>query len=81
MSVSYKAPTITETLKTKPNYEDYVPGYFWSLLGSRPVQINKVCSNGNAPLQVRKGQSTEDVLLIAFTLGIYWPHTLQVWCP
>ena len=80
MSVTYVNDT--STIKPKPDFEDYVPGYFWSFKKSESqVDVAKVCSVGATPLKVRQGQSFEDILLITFTLGIYWPKTIQVWCP
>ena len=68
--------------KTKPDFEDYVPSAFWGLTGEvYPVNTQKVCPNNKEPAEVRKGKSTEDWFLTVFTLGIYWPRTVQVWCP
>ena len=82
MSVTYVNDTASQNIKPKPDFEDYVPGYFWSFKKSESqVNVAKVCSGGASPLKVRQGQSGEDILLITFTLGIYWPKTVQVWCP
>lgn len=82
--ISVFAFTLTacmSTQKTKPDFEDYVPSSFWGLVGeSYPVDVKKVCQNKD-PIEVRKGKSGEDWLLSLFTLGIYWPRTVQVWCP
>lgn len=68
--------------KTKPDFEDYVPAAFWGLTPpAYPVNTAKVCPNQQMPVEVRKGKSAEDWALAFFSLGIYWPHTVQVWCP
>ena len=79
MSVTYKAPNTSENLNTKPDFEDYVPGYFWGISKPRLPEPKNVCQK-QEPIQVRKGKSVEDSLLAFFTLGIYWPTTMQVWC-
>ena len=78
MTVTYQSPE-AQNLKAKPDFEDYVPASFWGFVGEAyPVDTKKVCQN-QEPLKVRKGKTTEDWLLTVFTLGIYWPRTVQVW--
>lgn len=82
MSVTYRNDSISQNLNSKPDFEDYVPGYLWSFMkSSSQVDPNKVCAGGATPAKVRQGKSGEDLLLILFTLGIYWPKTVQIWCP
>ena len=81
ISTHYTSANAPADLKAKPDFEDYVPGYLLGIIKeSRPVDTNKVCAKGE-PWKIRKGKTTEDVLLSFFSLGLYWPHTLQVWCP
>lgn len=78
MTTQYVAPNAQ--INSKPDFEDYVPMYLWGFGREHsPVDPKAVCQDKNV-LKVRKGKTFEDGLLSFFTLGIYWPNTVQVWC-
>lgn len=67
-------------LTPKPvNYTDYEPSYFWTFVARQTIKDEEACS----PLQTaqtRRYHSTEDILIWGFTLGIYSPRSVQIWC-
>jgi hypothetical protein len=63
----------------KPAYVDYVDYYFAGLAGNPELNLQKICMD-QKPLGVQRMNSVEDGVITLFTLGIYSPATVKVWC-
>lgn len=63
----------------KPQYNDYLDGWWWGLKGHPSISLSRVCMD-QKPYAVRKVKTFEDIFLTAITLGIYTPTTVKVWC-
>lgn len=68
------------TIQTKkPSYEESMPFYFWGISGEARVNLTEVC-NKKPVTQMQTQLTFEDGIMSFFTLGIYAPHTVRVWC-
>lgn len=65
--------------QSKPSYVDYVNGYWWGLDGTSEISIQKACVD-QKPHAVQKVMTPEDGVIRLFTLGIYSPTTIKIWC-
>ena len=64
----------------KPAYEDYLDAYVLGFVGEPPtLNLQQVCVD-QKPLGVQRVISAEDAAIRVFTLGIYAPSTVRVWC-
>lgn len=63
----------------KPSYVDYFDYYWWGLKGHRTVNLQTVCVD-QKPLGFQRLRTAEDITIGVFTLGIYLPATVRVWC-
>lgn len=63
----------------KPSYVDYVDSYWWGFSGNPDISIQKACVD-QKPLAVQRIKTAEDGLISLFTLGIYTPTTVKIWC-
>jgi hypothetical protein len=63
----------------KPAYVDYFDSWWWGLKGRPAVSLQKVCMD-QKPLAVQRVKTGEDAIITAFTLGVYAPTTVKVWC-
>ena len=64
---------------SEPSYLDSKPFYFWGLKGEHKVDVNEVC-DGAEVSQMQTIVTASDYLLGFFTLFIYAPRTVKVWC-
>lgn len=64
---------------SKPSYEDYFDYYLMAFVGREQVVLQKVCMD-QKPYGVEVSRSAEDILIGVYTLGIYTPLTVKVWC-
>ena len=62
-----------------PAYTDYVDYYFWGLAGDPALNLQKICYDQKA-YGVQRVNTWEDGIITFFTLGIYAPATVRVWC-
>ena len=60
-------------------YEDYENYYLLGLVGNPAIALQTVCMD-QKPYGVQRLKGVEDGLITAFTLGIYSPATVRVWC-
>jgi hypothetical protein len=60
-------------------YEDYFDYYIFGLVGNPTLDVQKVCMD-QKPYAMRRVRGGDDVMLAFFTLGIYTPATVRVWC-
>ena len=65
--------------QSEPTYLDSKPFYFWGLKGSHEVDVNEVCE-GSDVSQMQTVVTVSDYVLGVFTLFIYAPRTVKVWC-
>ncbi len=65
--------------RSKPAYVDYFDYYWVGLKGKPEVSLQKVCMDQRPHALVRQ-KTAEDGILTAFTLGIYSPTTVKIWC-
>lgn len=72
-------PKATTKLTKKAYYEESMPFYFWGIKGEARVNLAQVCDNKPAT-QMQTQFTFEDGIMSFFTLGIYSPHTVRVWC-
>jgi len=62
-----------------PTYVDYFDTYWFGFAGRPSVAVQKVCLDQN-PLAVHRIKTPEDAIITLFTLGIYTPTTVRIWC-
>lgn len=65
--------------RAPPAYVDYMDYYLLGLVGDPYLSIPKICMD-QQPHGVQKIKTVEDSLITLFTLGIYSPITVKVWC-
>ena len=63
----------------KPSYVDYFDYYWFGFSGQPTVNLQKVCLD-QRPHAIQRMKTPEDVVISVFTLGIYSPATVRVWC-
>ena len=63
----------------KPSYTDYMDSYWWGMSGDTTVSLSKVCMD-QKPLGMARVKTFADAFLTFFSLGIYVPSTIRVWC-
>lgn len=63
----------------KPAYVDFVDYYWWGLKGRPSVSLQTVCMD-QKPYAFQRVRTGEDITIGVFTLGIYLPATVRVWC-
>jgi Bor protein len=63
----------------KPAYVDYFDYYFAGLAGDPELNLQKICMD-QKPYGVQRIKSVEDGVITFFTLAIYSPVTVKVWC-
>lgn len=63
----------------RPDYVDYFDYYFLGFKGDRHVNLRTVCQD-QRPLAVETVRTVEDGVITFYTLGIYSPLTVRVWC-
>ncbi len=63
----------------KPIYIDYADYYFLGLMGKPVLNLQKICMD-QKPYGFQRAKSPEDGIITLFTLGIYSPTTVKVWC-
>ena len=71
-------PNGGETLRHEPSYIDSKPFYFWGIKGSHVVNVNDICEGDVA--QMKTVLTPSEYLIGLFTLFIYSPRTVKVWC-
>jgi hypothetical protein len=54
------------------------PFFLWGLVGENTFDARKVCPNGVAKMNMYK--SGGDGFVQFFTLGLYSPRTVDIWC-
>lgn len=64
---------------SRATYEDYFDYYLFGLVGHPTLDVQKVCMD-QKPYAVHRLRTSEDSLIGLFTLGIYTPATVRVWC-
>jgi hypothetical protein len=62
-----------------PVYVDYHDYYLLGFIGSAEVNLRTVCLD-QRPLAVESVRGFDDGLISLYTLGIYSPMTVKVWC-
>lgn len=72
-------PEIEQSLRAKATFTDYRNLYFFGTVPKADINVAKVCLDED-PLRVRTFSSLEDILFTTFSLGIYSPRTVEVWC-
>lgn len=72
------APERWEKAKA-PDYEDHFDYYALGFFGRAQVDLRTVCME-QKPLAVEHVRTVEDGLITFYTLGIYAPLTVRVWC-
>ena len=65
--------------KEKPAYEDYVDYYVFGFVGNPALDLQKICVD-QKPYGLQRVKTWEDGLITVFTVGIYSPATVRVWC-
>ena len=60
-------------------YEDYVDYYFLGFVGEPTLNLQKICMD-QKPQGLQRIKSVEDGVINFFTMGIYTPATVRVWC-
>jgi hypothetical protein len=63
----------------KPSYVDYTDYYLGGIIGGGDFNLQKICVD-QKPYGFQRYISPEDVVIRTFTLQIYTPATLRVWC-
>jgi hypothetical protein len=63
----------------RADYEDYFDYYAFGLIGDNSVDVQKACMD-QKPQKIQRLRSFEDGLISFYTLGIYTPLTVRVWC-
>ena len=63
----------------KPAYTDFFDYYFYGLSGHPTLNLQKICMD-QKPYALQRVRSPEDQVITFFTLGIYTPMTVKVWC-
>lgn len=66
-------------LTSAPTYQERKPFYLAGLIGTASVDVNEVCK-GKKVLQMQSLATFEDGLFTLFTLVIYSPKSVRVWC-
>lgn len=64
---------------TKPVYIDYVDSYLFGFIGQPSLNLQKICMD-QKPYALQSLKTAEDGIITFFTLGIYSPTTVRVWC-
>lgn len=64
---------------SKPAYVDYFDYYLFGFMGRNSVSLQKACVD-QKPLAFERIRSIEDGIIAFWTLGIYSPMTVKVWC-
>lgn len=65
--------------RSKPAYVDYFDSYWLGFSGQPEVALQKVCMDQRPHALIRQ-KTAEDAVLTVFTLGIYAPTTVKIWC-
>ena len=66
-------------LSSSPDYEDSKDFFFWGLTGQYDIDVSQICKSSK-PLQMQTVQTAKDGFLGLITLGIYYPHSVKIWC-
>jgi len=72
-------PRPVATLDSALLYEERKSFYWWGLSGEQRVDVRKICGERQV-LQMQSQRTFTDTAFTVFTLGIYAPHTVKVWC-
>ena len=65
---------------TEPVYEVRQPSFFFGLVNpDYDLYLDKICLGKDID-QAATQYTAEDVLATVFTVGIYAPRTIQIWC-
>ena len=65
---------------TDPVYSSSKEFFFWGLAGPQhDIYVDRICL-GKEVDQIATTYTASDVALNLLTLGIYSPHSVQVWC-
>jgi hypothetical protein len=72
-------PKPENRIVSAPNYQESKPFYLFGTIGENRVNVTEVCGD-KGPVQMQSQQTFLDGLATVFTLGIYAPHTVKVWC-
>lgn len=64
---------------SKPVYIDYVDSYVFGFIGQPSLNLQKICMD-QKPYALHSVKTAEDGIITFFTLGIYSPTTVRVWC-
>lgn len=62
-----------------PSFVDFRNYYFFGLFNRAHVSVGKACLD-QVPVRLKSYASTEDILFSLFSLGLYTPRTVKVWC-
>lgn len=65
--------------RSKPAYVDYFDSWWLGFYGEPEVYLQKVCMDQRPHALIRQ-KTAEDAVLTIFTLGIYTPTTVKIWC-
>ncbi len=79
MSTRMKLDERWDATKQKPVYVDYFDQYLLWTIGRPSVDLAQVCVD-QKPYGFQHHRSAEDGLIALFTIGIYTPTTVRVWC-
>ena len=63
----------------KPSYTDYLDSYWFGLFGDSTVSLSRVCID-QKPYAFARSKTFSDTFFTLFSLGIYVPSTVRVWC-
>jgi hypothetical protein len=72
-------PKSNAQITSEPNYQDSKSFYLLGAIGEERVNVTEICGD-KEPVQMQSQQTFGNGLATAFTLGIYAPHTVKVWC-
>lgn len=65
--------------KLRASYIDYTDYWILGFVGKGEFNLQKICVD-QKPYGFERYRSPEDITIGVFTLGIYTPASLRVWC-
>ena len=77
-SVTMK-PLGGEKISTAPTFEESKRYNLFWLIGENRINVRNIC-NGNEAKQIQGLITFRDFLFTTWTLGIYSPYTIRIWC-
>lgn len=76
---SNPTPQTEQILKANATFTDFRNLYFFGTVPKADINVAKVCLD-QEPLRLKTFSSLEDILFTTFSIGIYSPRTIKVWC-